>query len=39
MVVKAINNIARLDRIVLTLLIFKAYLRMAKIDLLVAIIT
>jgi len=39
MVVKVVNNIARLDRIVLTLLVFRVYPRMAKIDPLVATIT
>jgi hypothetical protein len=32
MVVKAINDIVRLDRLVLTLLVFRAYLQMTNID-------
>ena len=32
MAVKAINNLARLDRIIFTLLVFRAYLQITKID-------
>ena len=32
MAVKAINNLARLDRIIPTLLVFRAYPQMTKID-------
>ena len=32
MAVKAINNLARLDKIVFTFLVFRAYPQMAKID-------
>ena len=34
MAVKAINNLARLDGIIPTLLVFKAYLQITKIDIL-----
>ena len=39
MAVKAINNLARLDGIVLTFLVFKAYLQMTKMDTLSLFIT
>ena len=32
MAVKAINNLAKLDRIIFTLLVFKAYPQITKID-------
>ena len=39
MAVKAINNLARLDRIVPTLLVFRVYLQMTKIDALLLSVT
>ena len=32
MAIKAINNTAGLDRLVLTLLVYRAYLRISKLD-------
>ena len=39
MAVKAINNLARLDRIVFTFLFFRAYLQMTEMDILSPSIT
>ena len=39
MAVKAINNLAELDGIIPTLLVFRAYLQMTKIDTLLLSIT
>ena len=39
MAVKAINNLARPDRIIPTLLVFRVYLRITKIDALLLSVT
>ena len=39
MAIKVINNLAKLDRIVFILLVFKAYLQITKIDTLLLSIT
>ena len=39
MAIKAINNLARLDRIIPTFLVFRVYLRITKIDTLLLSVT